>query len=91
MADGEHLVYMLHCQDGTLYTGYTNDLAHRIRMHEEGKGAKYTRGRGPFEIIYTCAFENKSDALREEYRIKKLTRQEKLEMIQAYEKGMCHE
>jgi len=91
MASGEHLVYMLHCQDGTLYTGYTNDLAHRIRMHEEGKGAKYTRGRGPFEIIYTCVFENKSDALREEYRIKKLTRQEKLEMIQAYEKGMCHE
>lgn len=45
MASGEHLVYVLKCQDGTLYTGYTNDLKHRIRMHEEGKGAKYTRGR----------------------------------------------
>ncbi|WP_152657414.1 GIY-YIG nuclease family protein [Oceanobacillus sp. CFH 90083] len=91
MASKEHWVYILKCQDGTLYTGYTNDLAHRIRMHEEGKGAKYTRGRGPFHLMYTCAFEDKSDAMRAEYRIKKLPRHEKLAMIQAYEKGMCDE
>lgn len=78
MASGEHLVYVLKCQDGTLYTGYTNDLKHRIRMHEEGKGAKYTRGRGPFEIIYTYGFENKSDAMREEYRIKKIISSRKI-------------
>lgn len=91
MASKEHLVYVLKCHDGTLYTGYTNDLKHRIRMHEEGKGAKYTRGRGPFEIIYTYEFENKSDAMREEYRIKKLSREEKLALIRANMKGMCNE
>lgn len=91
MANEEHLVYILKCHDGTLYTGYTNNLEYRIRMHEEGKGAKYTRGRGPFEIMYTCTFENKSDALREEYRIKRLLRKEKLAMIQAYKKGMGDE
>lgn len=89
MASQEHMVYILKCQDETLYTGYTNDLNNRIRMHEEGKGAKYTRGRGPFQIIYTCKFKNKSDALREEYRIKKLSRKEKFELIEAYEKGAC--
>lgn len=91
MASKEHLVYILKCQDGTLYTGYTNDLEHRIRMHEKGKGAKYTRGRGPFKIIYTCAFDNKSEALRTEYRIKQFSREEKLAMIQAEEKGVSDE
>ncbi|MFD1066935.1 GIY-YIG nuclease family protein [Oceanobacillus locisalsi] len=91
MANGEHMVYVLKCQDGTLYTGYTNDLEYRIRMHEAGKGAKYTRGRGPFEVMYTCAFEDKSAALRAEYKMKRLTRQEKLAIIQASEKGMCDE
>ncbi|WP_080871832.1 GIY-YIG nuclease family protein [Oceanobacillus timonensis] len=91
MASGEHVVYILKCQDETLYTGYTNDLESRIRMHEAGKGAKYTRGRGPFEIMYTCAFETKSAALRAEYKMKRLTRKEKLAIIQAHKKGTCDE
>lgn len=82
-----HVVYILTCQDRSLYTGYTNDLQKRIRMHEQGKGAKYTRGRGPFEISYICQFASKSDAMREEYRIKQLSREEKLDLIQRYMKG----
>lgn len=81
MEDKEHLVYMLKCKDNTLYTGYTNNLAHRLKMHVEGKGAKYTRGRGPFEVVYTEAFDTKEEAMRKEYQIKQLTRLEKQALI----------
>ncbi|MFC3040998.1 GIY-YIG nuclease family protein [Virgibacillus xinjiangensis] len=83
----EHTVYMLKCGDGSLYTGYTNQLKNRLKMHQEGKGAKYTRGRGPFQVVYTDTFPSKQDALREEYRIKQLSRQEKLKMIRNSSKG----
>lgn len=82
MEDKAHLVYILKCKDNTLYTGYTNDLAHRLKMHTEGKGAKYTRGRGPFEIVYTEGFITKEEAMRREYEIKKLSRMEKSELIE---------
>ncbi|WP_338079588.1 GIY-YIG nuclease family protein [Aquibacillus halophilus] len=49
--ENRHFVYMLKCKDGTLYTGYTNDIRKRVRMHEQGKGAKYTKGRGPFKLV----------------------------------------
>lgn len=77
MEDKIHLVYMLKCKDNTLYTGYTNNLPNRLQMHTEGKGAKYTRGRGPFEVVHTEAFLTKEEAMQREFEIKKLPRSEK--------------
>jgi len=73
-------VYIILCRDGTLYTGITNDVEKRIRKHESGKGAKYTRGRGPFELKYVEEVENKSEALKREYRIKQLSKKEKISL-----------
>lgn len=81
--DKEHLVYILKCQDNTFYTGYTNNLSRRLLMHEAGKGAKYTRGRGPFEVVYTEEFITKEEALKREYQIKQLTRPEKEKLIES--------
>ena len=77
-------VYILECSDGTFYTGWTNDLEKRIRMHSEGKGAKYTKGRGPFKLVHNEEFEKKRDAMKREYAIKKLSRAEKIELIKNY-------
>lgn len=77
----EHVVYMIECKDGSIYTGYTNHLANRLQMHESGKGAKYTRGRGPFKLRFHQVFETKEEAMRVEYRIKKLSRHEKKKII----------
>lgn len=71
-------VYILECADGTLYTGITNNLDNRIRKHNEGKGAKYTRGRGPVTLVKTFERLTKSDALKLEYKIKQLSKEEKL-------------
>ena len=75
-------VYILKCGDGTLYTGWTNNLEKRIQAHNTGKGAKYTRARLPVELVYFEEFEEKVDAQRREYRIKKLSRKEKLKLIE---------
>ena len=72
------VVYILQCKDGNLYTGITGDLEKRIRMHNAGTGAKYTRGRGPVSLRYFEVCEDRSAALRREYAIKQLTRKEKL-------------
>lgn len=77
----EHTVYILKCKDNTLYTGYTNDLEHRIAMHEQGKGAKYTRGRGPFQVVFVERFSTKEEALQKEYQVKQLTRKGKFQLI----------
>ncbi|TQS75356.1 GIY-YIG nuclease family protein [Ornithinibacillus gellani] len=82
MVKAIHTVYMLRCKDGTLYTGYTNDLSHRMKMHESGKGAKYTRGRGPLQIVHTEYYETKEEAMQREYEIKQLSKQQKLLLIQ---------
>lgn len=74
-------VYILKCSDNTLYTGWTNDLDKRFKMHSEGKGAKYTKGRLPVEIVYSEIFDNKSDAMKREYAIKKLSKLEKENLI----------
>lgn len=74
-------VYMLRCGDGTLYTGVTDDVERRLAVHRAGKGAKYTRGRGPLELVYTEEVPDKSAALRREYQIKRLTKQEKEGLI----------
>lgn len=71
-------VYILRCKDDTLYTGMTDDLDRRLAAHRAGKGAKYTRGRGPLELVYHEVCADRSAALRREYAIKRLTRQEKL-------------
>ncbi|HLS23743.1 MAG TPA: GIY-YIG nuclease family protein [Pseudogracilibacillus sp.] len=78
-----HYVYILRCKDHTLYTGYTVDLKRRIQLHEAGKGAKYTRGRGPFQLVYVESLPTKSKALKREYEIKRLTRRQKLQLIES--------
>ncbi len=75
---------MLKCKDNTLYTGYTIDMEHRLLLHESGKGAKYTRGRGPFELVYLEALDSKGDALRRERQIKQLHREAKLALINQF-------
>jgi len=71
------VVYILKCADDTLYTGITNDLSARIKAHESGVGAKYTRGRGPFRLAYQEKCENRSVASKRELAIKALSREEK--------------
>ena len=70
-------LYILRCGDGTLYTGITTDVEKRFAAHSSGKGAKYTRGRGPLELLYREACGDHSAALKREAEMKKLTRQEK--------------
>ncbi|KPH71535.1 GIY-YIG nuclease family protein [Oceanobacillus caeni] len=82
MDDKEHVVYILRCKDNSLYTGYTNNLENRLKAHRDGKGAKYTRGRGPFQVVYIEKIETKEQALKREYEIKQLKRKEKLLLIQ---------
>ncbi len=78
-------VYMLRCKDGSLYTGWTNDLEHRLAMHNSGRGAKYTRGRGPLELVYSEELPDKESALRRECAIKKLRREQKLALLQTWQ------
>lgn len=75
-------LYILECADSTLYTGITTDLDRRLTEHNDSKlGAKYTSARRPVRLVYSQDFENRSLASREEYRIKKLTREEKIALI----------
>lgn len=73
-------LYILRCGDGTLYTGITTDVQKRLEAHRSGKGAKYTRGRGPLELVYQEDCGTHSDALKRELEIKALTRDEKLKL-----------
>lgn len=74
-------VYILRCGDGTLYTGITDDVLRRLAAHRAGRGAKYTRGRGPLELVWQEEVPNKSAALRREYQLKQLSRSEKEQLI----------
>ena len=74
-------VYILRCRDGSLYTGYTDDVERRLSVHRSGKGAKYTRSRLPVELAYWEELPDKSAALKREAAIKKLSRQQKLQLI----------
>jgi len=80
-------VYMLRCGDGTLYTGMTDDVERRLAAHRSGKGAKYTRGRGPLELVYTEEQPDKSSALRREFQIKKLPRERKSALCESWRDG----
>ncbi len=73
--------YILRCGDGTLYTGWTNDIERRLKAHNEGKGAKYTKGRGPVELVHLEEFETKEEAMSREYAIKHMSRAEKEKLI----------
>ncbi|MEG0380810.1 MAG: GIY-YIG nuclease family protein [Kurthia sp.] len=77
----KHYMYILRCIDGTLYTGYTNDLDKRIATHNKGKGAKYTRNRLPVKCIYFETFERKEEAMSAEYYFKQKNRRQKIEYI----------
>jgi putative endonuclease len=74
-------IYIAECADGSLYTGYTNDVVKRIAAHNAGKGAKYTRSKLPVRAVYSEEYETKSEAVRREARIKQLKREEKLKLI----------
>jgi predicted GIY-YIG superfamily endonuclease len=75
-------LYILRCKDGSLYTGITTDVEKRLEAHRAGKGAKYTRGRGPLELVYREECGDHPNALRREAEIKRLPREEKLRLIQ---------
>ena len=74
--------YILECSDGTYYTGWTNDLEKRVKMHNAGKGAKYTKPRRPVVLAYYEAFQTKEEAMRREWEIKQLKHLEKLLLIE---------
>ena len=78
------LVYILRCADGTLYTGWTNDIMRRLKAHNEGTGGKYTRVRRPVRLVYAEICADKSAALKREAAIKKLSRQKKLRLCEEF-------
>lgn len=76
--------YILKCNDGTLYTGWTNNLEKRVEDHNSGKGAKYTKARRPVVLAYYETFETKAEAMKREYAIKQMTRAEKLQLLSLF-------
>lgn len=76
-----YYAYIVRCGDGTLYTGYTNDLDNRMKAHNSGRGAKYTRSRLPVELVYYEEFAAKEEAMSREWHIKRLKRAEKEKLI----------
>lgn len=81
------VLYILECGDGTLYTGITDNFDRRMAAHRAGKGAKYTRGRGPLTLRYQELCESHSQALRREIRVKRLTRPQKMQLCNTYERS----
>lgn len=81
LEDKRHYVYIAECNDNSLYTGYTTDVDARITTHNEGMGAKYTRGRLPITLRYVEVFDSKSEALKREYAIKRYSKKQKLSLI----------
>lgn len=77
-----HYVYIVECSDGTFYTGWTTDVEHRLAVHNRGVGAKYTRSRLPVQLRLTEEFQTKSEALRRELQIKKMSREQKQHLIE---------
>ncbi|MFC5971756.1 GIY-YIG nuclease family protein [Halomarina salina] len=76
-----HYVYVLRCGDDTLYTGYSTDVERRVREHRAGSGAKYTRGRGPLELVHVESFGSQSAAMAREYEIKQFSRGRKDRLV----------
>ena len=84
--DKNWYLYILRCGDGTFYTGITTDVEKRLEQHRSGKGAKYTHGRQPLELVYQENCEDHSAALKREYEIKKMSREAKSELIEKADK-----
>lgn len=82
-----HFVYILRCADNSLYTGYTNDLKNRIKIHNSGKGAKYTRARLPVNLVFYRRVDSKSIGLKLEARLKKLNKKQKEDLVQKFALG----
>lgn len=76
--------YMVRCKDGSLYTGWTNDLEKRLKAHNQGMGAKYTKTRRPVELVYYEEYESKIDAMKREYEIKQLPKKKKEELVTGF-------
>lgn len=74
-------MYVLECRDGTYYTGHTNDLAGRVEAHNGGRGARYTRGRGPLRLVWFVECSTRGEAMRVEREVKKLSRREKERLV----------
>jgi putative endonuclease len=81
-----YYVYIVRCRNRTLYTGYTNNLEHRLKLHNSGKGAKYTRGRGPVKLVYCKKYRYRKRVMQEEIRIKKLRQYQKEKLVKEYGK-----
>ena len=81
-------LYILRCGDGSLYTGITTDVEKRLEAHRSGKGAKYTRGRGPLELVFREKAESHSDAAKREWQIKQLTRAQKLALCKNWKHNL---
>ncbi|MBR4026932.1 MAG: GIY-YIG nuclease family protein [Lachnospiraceae bacterium] len=82
MKEKQNYTYMVRCKDNSLYIGWTNDLEKRIKAHNEGKGAKYTRPRRPVELVYYEAFATKQEAMSREYHLKKLNHRQREQLVQ---------
>ena len=82
---GQYFVYILKCQNGTYYTGYTNNLENRVKMHNKGTGAKYLRGKGPVELVFAKEYRYYKNAVNGERAVKKLTRVQKEKLVKIYE------
>ncbi|MEJ6949523.1 GIY-YIG nuclease family protein [Natronospora cellulosivora (SeqCode)] len=78
----KHYTYIVECADGTYYTGYTTDVERRVKEHNQGKGAKYTKARKPVALLHYEEFKTRSEAMKREYEIKNLSRQEKEAIIE---------
>ena len=78
----KNYTYIVLCKDNTYYTGWTNDLEKRMEAHNRGRGAKYTKGRFPVNLVYWEEFETRQEAMRREYEIKRLSRKEKEWLIE---------
>ena len=79
----KNFTYIVECSDGTLYTGWTNNLEHRVETHNVAKGAKYTKSRRPVKLVYFETYSSKEEAMRREWEIKQLSRTEKWKLIKA--------
>lgn len=73
--------YIVKCSDGSLYTGWTNDVEKRVKAHNNGKGAKYTKSRAPVKLVHVEEFDTKEEAMKREYEIKHMRRQEKEKLL----------
>ncbi|WP_277586841.1 GIY-YIG nuclease family protein [Psychrobacillus antarcticus] len=82
-SEKQHTFYVLECKDGSYYAGYTNDLVKRVKVHNEGKGAKYTRAKRPVICIYSELYKTKQEAMQAEYAFKQLTRIQKINYMGA--------